>query len=406
MNSFFASVEQLDHKAYHGKPVGVIPIDTDSTSFIAASYEAKQLGVGMGMPVWEARRRFPQLIIVKARPARYVEVHKELLKACDKHAPPDKVYSIDEWSVRLTPREQAVADAAGLAMRIKRQIAADLGEQLRCSAGIAPTRLLAKIACDLQKPDGLTALMPADLPARLEHLEMHDLPGISTSMTARLHKANVRCVRDLWGVTRQQARAIWRSVVGEYWWCGFHGIDVPEIATRRNMMGHSNVLEPRFRNEAGAHGILVRLLCKLAMRLRFHGYFANHLSAWVRHECGRVWVDEIALPCLQDTPTILQQFEKIWQRRQRGLSALRSTATHVGPPKKVAVDVLRLVEAADVPEPLFEELNRPLRLSKVMDQINQKAGGHKLYFGSMHDYRHAMDDKIAFGRVPDETLAM
>lgn len=405
MNSFFASAEQRDEPAYRGRPLAVVPVDSDSTCCIAASCEAKRLGIGMGMPVWEARRRFPQLIIVKARPARYVELHREILKAADRHAPHAKVYSIDEWSIRLAPAEQSPESARRLARRIKDQILADVGEPLRCSAGIAPTRLLAKIASNLQKPDGLTVLTMPELPARLEHLEPRDLPGISHGMAERLKRHGVTTVPGIWELTRLQARQVWGSVMGDHWWCGFHGIDAPEIRTRTSMMGHSNVLDPDFRHERAAHGILVRLICKLGMRLRFHGYFAHHLSTWIRHECGRVWVDEIALPCVQDTPSLLQQFEKLWQRRQRMLTALRAT-TYVGRPKKVAVDVLGLVKAADVPEPLFEALNRPLRLSQAMDAVNRKAGKHMLYFGSMHDYRHPMDDKIAFGRVPDETIAM
>lgn len=405
MNSFFASVEQQDNPSYVGKPVAVVPIMSDATSFIAASYEAKQLGVKMGLPVWQARQMFPQLIIVKARPSRYVEVHEKILAAADKHAPSTKVYSIDEWSIRLAPAEQPPEAACGLAQKIKKQIATDVGKHLLCSAGIASTRLLAKIACDLKKPDGLTILSTDDLPAQLERLDLDDLPGISAGMVARLNKHAVTTVTELWNLTRQRSREIWGSVMGDHWWYGFHGIDVPELKTRRSMMGHSNVLDPKFRNEAAAHGIMVRLTCKLAMRLRHHGYFANRLSAWVRHECGRTWVDEIALPCLQDTPSILQQFEKIWQRRQAMMADLSRTA-RLGRPKKVAVDVLGLIEAADVPEPLFEELNRPLRISKVLDQINRKTGKHSLYVASMHDYRHAMEDKIAFGRVPNEAIRM
>ncbi|HEX8323315.1 MAG TPA: hypothetical protein VF595_05315 [Tepidisphaeraceae bacterium] len=405
MNSFFASAEQHDEAAYRGRPLAVVPVDSDSTCFIAASYEAKKLGVGMGMPVWEAKRRFPELIIVKARPARYMELHRAILEASDKHAACTKVYSIDEWGIRLAPAEQSPEAAMHLARRIKGQIAADLSPFLRCSAGIAPTRMLAKIACDLRKPDGLTVLTTADLPARLNHLEPQDLPGISQGMAERLRRHGVTSVAGMWDLTRVQARQVWGSVMGEHWWYGFHGVDVPEVRTRTSTMGHSNVLEPRFRNEDGAHGILVRLLCKLGMRLRHHGFFANHLRAWVRHECGRVWVDEIALPCLQDTPSLLKQFEKMWQRRQRMLHHLVRT-TGIGPPKKIAVDVLRLVKAVDVPEPLFEELNRPLRLSRVMDEVNQKSGKHLLYFASMHNYRHDMDDKIAFGRLPDEAIRM
>ena len=333
MNSFFASVEQLDNACYRGKPVGVVPIMTDFTSFIAASPEAKRLGVRMGISVRQARQQFPDLIIVKARPQRYVEIHHKVLRACDKHAPPTKTYSIDEWSIRLAPVEQSPAAAIDLAKRIKRQIVVDVQGPLSCSAGIAPTRLLSKIACDLQKPDGLTILTSADLPGRLAALQLDDLPGMSHGVMVRLNKNGIDTIDKLWQMTQTQARQVWGSVIGEHWWYGFHGIDMPEIETHRSSMGHSNVLEPKFRNDHAAYGIMVRLACKLAMRLRYHGYFANHLSAWVRHECGRTWADDIALPCLQDTPTILQQLEKIWQRRQKMLAELHYHG-RIGRPKK------------------------------------------------------------------------
>ena len=405
MNSFFASVEQHDRPALRGKPVGVVPVAAENTGFIACSYEAKRLGVGMGMPVWRARAEFPELAIIKARPDRYIKVHHELVKAIDRHAPIDKTYSIDEWAIRLSPAEQPPERAMDLATRIKRQIATDVGEAMRCSAGIAPTQLLAKIACDLKKPDGLTVLNTDQLPQAIGALELFQLPGISQGMVDRLHKHGVKTVTELWQLTRLQARQAWGSVMGEHWWYGLHGVDVPRIKTRKSSVGHSNVLEPKFRNEEAAHGMLVRLLCKAAMRLRYSGYFANVMSVWIRHECGRTWADHILLPCVQDTPTLVQQFEKLWRRRQRMLRALQRVAT-VGVPKKVAVDLLDLTSAANVSESLFEDLKRPERLSHVMDDINLRLGSHKVYFGSMHHYRHNMDDKIAFGRIPVEPIKM
>ena len=407
MNSFFASAEQQDRRELRGRPVGVVPVDTDWTCLIAASIEAKRAGCGMGTSVRQARQTCPDIVIVKARPEFYVRVHHRLLRACDRHAPVTKVYSIDEWSVRLAPSEQCASAATALARRIKRQIAGDVGECLRCSAGVAPTRLLAKIAADHQKPDGLTVLTPDDLPGRLAGYELRDLPGISASMERRLEKAGVGSVAQLWACTRQDARRIWGSVVGEHFWYGLHGVDVPEPTTRRGMVGHSNVLEPRFRDEAGAHGIMVRLLCKAAMRLRYHGYCAGGLQAWVRHECGRVWADQIGLNGVQDTPTVLAQFDRLWQDRRRMLGHLaRHDPVPVGRPKKVAVDLVGLVPAATVPPPLFDALDKPLRLSRVMDEINTRHASHAVYFASMHDYRHPMDDKIAFGRLPDEALKM
>lgn len=406
MNSFFASVEQQLNPHLQGRPVGVIPVETESTCLIAASREAKEAGCGTGTPVWQARQKCPDIAIVKARPDIYVKIHHRLLAACDQHVPVCKVYSIDEWSVRLVPAEQTTEAAVDLARRVKRQIAKSIGPFVRASSGIAPTRLLAKIAADCQKPDGLTVLNIDQLPGKLADHEMRDLPGISEAMEGRLERAGVRTVADLWAISRQDARRIWGSVMGEHWWYGFHGVDMPEPTTHRSSMGHSNVLDPKFRTSEGAHAMMVRLLCKAAMRLRHHGYFAFGLSAWVRHDCGRVWADQIGLNGVQDTPTVLAQFDRLWRRRQRMRQFLVAHQEFVGLPKKVSVDLIGLEHGANVPGTLFDAMDRPLRLSRTMDTINRRYGSHTIFFGTMHDCRQQMDDKIAFGRIPDETLPM
>ncbi|MGC4032941.1 MAG: hypothetical protein QM754_14630 [Tepidisphaeraceae bacterium] len=406
MNSFFASVEQNAHPHLQGRPVGVIPVESESTSLIAASLEAKRAGCKTGTPVWQAREMCPDIAILKARPAEYVKVHRKLLDACDLHVPVCKVYSIDEWSVRLMPAEESIEVATDLVRRVKGQIAKNVGACIRASAGIAPTRLLAKIAADSQKTDGLTVLNVDQLPNKLADHEMRDLPGISEAMEARLERAGVHTVADLWAISRPEARRIWGSVTGEHWWYGFHGIDVPEPGNHRSVVGHSNVLEPKYRNEEGARAMMIRLLCKAASRIRHYGYFAFGLSLCIRHDCGRVWADRIGLNGVQDTPTILTQFARLWQRRQKMRQHLVERREFVGSPMKVSVDLSGLERDANVPATLFDALDRPRRLSFAMDQINRRYGPHTMFFGSMHSCREHMDDKIAFGRIPDEILPM
>ncbi|MEM6314669.1 MAG: hypothetical protein AAF743_11300, partial [Planctomycetota bacterium] len=102
MNSFFASCEQLDDPSLRGRPVGVCPVLAGgSGAVIAASYEAKALGVGMGCRAGEARALCPDIALRKARPARYMEIHTAVAAAIDKHIEITKRYSIDEWSMRL-----------------------------------------------------------------------------------------------------------------------------------------------------------------------------------------------------------------------------------------------------------------------------------------------------------------
>ncbi len=102
--------------------------------------------------------------------------------------------------------------------------------------------------------------------------------------------------------------------------------------------------------------------------------------------------EEIGLPFAQDTPTLLQQFYKLWKRRPPNLCAI----------KKVDVCVAGLVPASEVSRPLFDEVEKLQRLSQTIDKINERWGSSAVYFGPLHDYRHPMENKIAFGRIPDE----
>jgi len=391
MNSFFASAEQFLRPELRNRAIGIVPLESDATSIIAASYEAKRCGVRTGTKVYEAKRLCPQIQLVRARPNAYVEIHHELLKSVDQCAEVHHVYSIDEWTIKLCGRYRQVDQAVQLAGAIKRQLRRDFGPWLTSSIGIAPSRLLAKTASNLKKPDGLTVLTTEDLPRRISHLSMEDLPGIGQGMAARLNQAGVATIEDLWSLDHRQALQIWGSVSGARWWNGFHGIDDPEPPTHRHSMSHGRVLDPRHRNEAGAHCILVLLLCKLGRRLRQTGYYARGLQLTLSGNRETIFHQKIDLPCVQDTLSLLHQFERLWLRRPRNLRDL----------KKVDVTVSKLEQRSEVSGYLFDEISQSQRLSHALDEISDRWGPNSIYFANTHAYRDALEDKIAFGRIPE-----
>jgi len=399
MNSYFASVEQQFCPACRGRPVGVIPVDSDRTCCIAVSTEAKRFGVKTGTAVEEARRLCPGIVLIKARPAFYVQVHRRLIDAIERHAPIEKVYSIDEVAIRLLGRQRQPNEALAVAQGMKRQIAADVGRYLTCSVGLAPSRLLAKIACELHKPDGLTVLTTDQLPQRLAHLKLTDLPGINTGMAERLARQDIHDIPALYALDKPALRHIWGSVTGEHYWYGLHGLDMPEPATRRHSIGHGHVLAPELRTDAGAHAMITRLLHKAGHRLRHHGYFAHRLTASVSFLNDTAWHDAIELPACQDTLTLLEHFQRLWGRRPP-----RCRPPAAAPPIKVQVNLPHLTRADATPGLLFPEAAHRAALARAIDRVNQRHGPHRLYFAGMHSLRQPMDDKIAFGRVPDETL--
>ncbi|MEM8781636.1 MAG: type VI secretion protein ImpB [Planctomycetota bacterium] len=439
MNSFFASAEQHDRPELRGKPLGVTPTPGDHSICIAVSVEAKAAGVRMGMRPPEARRLCPGFVAVKARPDRYVELFKSLKASTEKHAPIFKSYSVDEWCVKLLGEERIPVGALELARRIKRQMIDDHSPALRCSIGLAPTRLLAKIATELRKPDGLETLTPDDLPGKLAHFDLTDLTGIAEGTAARLRRHGVHTVEQLWHTSRSSARDIWGSVQGEHWWYGFHGVDVPEVKTKRSTMGHAHVLPPKFRNDDDAFAVAVRLLCKAAARLRFDDeddqpYWAHGLALSVKYTNHERFVDHRTFPATQDTPTLLARLRDLWQQRPyvvpkptdpvRRLPGSQPDTSVAPQPKHVAVTLFDLLPRGSATLPLFPEqlpeAGRAQRVSHALDTINRqlqrdrhlRAGRpdayHLLHLGTAHDLitNYAMDDKIAFGRIPETKVKM
>lgn len=164
-DSFFASAEQQLNPALRGRPVAVVPLDSPHTSVIAASREAKPLGIKTGTSVREAREKCPDIVFIEARPDIYVKLHNRILETIERCVPIAAVRSIDEVTCSLLASE--AHEAGALAERIKRSLRDEFGPVLTCSIGISVNELLAKIAAEMDKPDGFVMLDHADLPGRL-----------------------------------------------------------------------------------------------------------------------------------------------------------------------------------------------------------------------------------------------
>src|SRR6202046_4839849 len=170
LNSYFASVEQELRPELRDRPMAVVPLLADTTCCIAASYEAKKYGVRTGTQVGEAKRLCPGIVLVEARHELYVDYHHRIVEAVESCVPVTAVLSIDEMACRLMGRERPLLAAIDLARRVKDRIRERVGPMLRSSVGLATNRYLAKIASDMEKPDGLVALPLDILPRALRQL--------------------------------------------------------------------------------------------------------------------------------------------------------------------------------------------------------------------------------------------
>ena len=392
-NSYFASVEQQLRPELRGKPVGVLPVVAETTCCIAASYEAKAFGVKTGTIVRDARKLCPDIVFVEARPQVYVEFHHRLIEIVESCTHVEKVLSIDEMVCMLTGTQQKRENALALAERIKRAIAKKIGKEIRCSIGIAPNTFLAKVASNMQKPDGCVVIEASDLPGKLYGLKLRDLNGVGRRMEERLIRNRITTIPELYGCNRQQLRAAWGSIEGERMYDKLRGIELPLVKHDRGSLGHSHVLPPELRTRTAALSVLHRLLQKACMRLRSYELHASAISVKVKFINHPSWVAESACSPTDDTLALTHALEQLWQT----YPARKIT------PYAVGISFNGLVElggrALDLFFPAANETKK--KLDTALDKLNLRYGKNTVYFGGAHNALNNAPMRIAFNHIPD-----
>jgi DNA polymerase-4 len=416
LNSFFASVEQQLHPEYRGKPTAVVPTMADTTCCIAASYEAKALGIKTGTQVGEAKRICPGIILVHGNHADYADYSQRISKAVERVCPVAHNPSIDEMVCQLMGRERQPPNARRISLAIKQAIKDDVGETLRCSIGMAPNRLLAKIASDMQKPDGLIGLLPSQLPRAIAHLELRDIPGIGARTEARLNAKGVRTMPELLALDRNAMHKLWDSVWGDRLYHWLRGEDTgddgaPVTQDVQKSLGHSHVLAPEHRSQAGAWAVAHKLLHKAAMRLRMEKFHAGSLAVTVKYALTRAQSETMAKskqhysgiknigwgmearfrPC-QDTLSLLEALQGCWKQSPNGPEHQR--------PFFVGVTMRDLIPDDMMQATLFEEPGNRNQLSATMDKLNLKYGHTTLHFAGMLSAKDSAPTRIAFTQIP------
>jgi DNA polymerase-4 len=194
MDAFYTSVEQRDNAELRGKPL-VVGGTTNRGVVAAASYEVREFGVRSAMPIAEAMRRCPQLIRVAPRMSHYKEVSTQIFGVFREYTPLVEGLSLDEAFLDVTASRALHGSGPTIARSIKRAIKERT--QLTASVGVAENKLVAKIASDLDKPDGLAIVTVDNCRATLDPLLVSVIPGIGRQTLARLHAVNIRTVADL-----------------------------------------------------------------------------------------------------------------------------------------------------------------------------------------------------------------
>lgn len=280
MDAFYASIEQMDHPELRGKPL-LVGYDGPRGVVTTASYQARPFGCHSAQPMSVAKRLCPQAIIVPVRMSRYQEISESIFAILQDFSPVIEPLSIDEAFMDLTGAEHLFGSAEGAARQIRQRVREQVG--LTASVGVAPNKYLAKLASDMDKPDGLTVIGPDDVERILPPLPIGRLWGVGKVSAARFERLGVRTIGDLrqrglpWLITcaGNDAQRLWDLA---------HGHDLRPVISDQEAksIGHETTFEQDIADPDPVRDVLLSLTEQVATRLRRHGVRARGVSLKIR----------------------------------------------------------------------------------------------------------------------------
>jgi len=396
MNSFFALVEQQVQPTLRGVPLGVAPYTGGSGCIIAASREAKNLGIKTGTLVRDAKRIYRQIKIIEARPALYMIYHKEIKKVIENFTPHFQVLSVDEFIINLISREQNRQAAIKLGQGIKDKIKSDVGDFLTCSVGIGPNRFLAKMAGERRKPDGLTVVQLSQLENFYHQIKLLDICGINHRLEFCLNKFGINSPLDLFHADLPRLRLILNHS-GRLWWYRLRGYEVDDYFSATKTVGHSHVLAPEFRNRGGAEAVIRKLIYKTASRLRADGFLAAGVFVAISFYDGPTFKKGKRVSPFSDTRSFINYVFEIlkscrWYDKPSYVSIAAFNLTS-------AKNIQLCLRQARAPfGAILPEIEKSRKISEAMDKIDDQFGVGFIHPASVFPARDSAPDRIPFGQ--------
>lgn len=396
LNSCFATIEQQANRRWRGRPVAVTAYDHPNGFILAASYEAKAMGIKLGLRVKDALALCPDIYIVETDPPKYREAHRRFRDVLLQFTSEIIPKSIDEF---VCDMNGSLAVNGGKTMieighEVKQAVYDQVGEAVRCNVGIGPNRFLAKLAAGLHKPDGLDEISADNLEATYSMLRLEDLPGINRRYGTRLKLAGIYSPNEFLNAPRELLRgAVFHGVTGHYWWLRLRGWEIDAEPTKRSSIGHQYAIPRQERAPEKVLAILAKLSEKTGRRLREKNLVAHQLHVGLAFDDHTYWGHGMA------SPHALHASADIYALAKRIL-ALAPTGT----PKRIDVGVHNFAPADPAQLSFFDgerSLRRGRELSAAMDTVNDRFGEFTVTAASMMGTGSSAKDAIAFGKLDD-----
>ena len=373
-NAFFASVEQAANPALRGKPIAVVG-GGGRTVITTSSYEARAKGVKTGMAIWEGKRVCPELIIVVGDNRKYTYTSTKINDIFRTYTPEVEAFSIDESWLDVTHSLGIFGSAVNIAYQIKARIRHSFG--ITCSIGIAPNKLLAKLASDLQKPDGLTVIEPDNVSRVLERMPIKELCGIGRKMERHLNMMSIYTCGELGRC--DEARLTRKfGIIGKRLKEMGQGIDNSPVIQfgeedAVKSVGHSRTLERDIDDPVEIRRFLLQLSEMVGSRARRYGVSGKTIHLYVRYaDFFSSWGKQTTLK------NYINQSDDIY----KAAISILSTVELEQPVRLLGISLSNLKHQAEQ-LPLFAEDRRKLEATRAMDAVNQRFGDMVVTFGSL-----------------------
>ncbi len=374
MDAFFISVEQRDNPALRGKPAAVCGSLSRSV-VTSATYEARPYGIRAGMPTQEAKRRCPQLILVEGNHSKYTETASRIFSILKEYTPLVEVASIDEAYLDITQSLLLYKSSSHIAQLIKNQIRKK--EQLTCSIGVAPNKLLAKLGSRLKKPDGLMVIKKGEVENGLRDLPVSKLNGIGPKLTDELNSMGILTCGQL-GKFPVSVLSKRFGVIGERLHEMGLGLDDSSVVPfdeeeDAKSISHSVTLEEDTSDPDILKKVLLQLCEKVSRRMRREGFFGKRIAITVRYS------DFFTFSKQKTLSKWMNSGNEIFKLA----SEIFESIPHPKPIRLLGIGV-SLLKKEWCQLDLFEKREKRDNLLKAMDRVNERFGDWTLTWGGLY----------------------
>ncbi len=388
INSCFATIEQQANPLLRAKPIAVAAYVSPNGCILAASVEAKQYGVKTGMRVKEGKVLCPSLIVLPTDAPKYRTVHLAFRKIISRYTNKYSPKSIDEFVLHFTglPILQKLS-MQKIACKIKQEIKEEIGEWIKVSAGIGPSRFMAKTAAGLKKPDGLEEINYQNFGEIYSTLKLTDLCGINIRNEARLNRVQIYNVIDFYEAPVWRLKAAFSSILGYLWYMRLRGWEMDDLDFARRSYGNSYSLPQPFSDPADLAPILSKLTDKMMYRMRKANLQARGIHLAIRFRNGTFWHRGVSFgEYFFDTRDVYKEAYK-----------LLITCPVLLPVSNLAVSVFQLADDDFVQLNIFDDVVKKRILVNAVDKINKRWGEYCLTNARMVYTQKWVPDRIAFG---------